>query len=356
MRNFVVIFLAMLMLILITACTEEGVNNPTSAGGLLQIRTQQLPIWEAPGSATYKLEITGGVPPYSFSLAPGSQLPQGFNIGPDGTVGGMARLLEGTSQLESPPFTIVVTDSVGTTTQKSLSIRIIEKNTVQIITTPATCILDQECDEQIATAEGGNPPYSFQSDSFIEGAPPFGTQVDINGHLTGKPSKEGEYTVGVCVKDTIGNQRCGKAVVTVEDAIQLEGTWIGNYGETETSDYCTTSNSGTLTISVTESEGEFSGTVDDTGTASAGQSSEGASCEGGGYSLSGTVEGTIVGDMLSGTMQVSNSDSSYELPFTATVTTDTMTGSYSGTGSFEGGSSKISAGSFKLTKKKTKKM
>lgn len=338
------------ILILLTACTTEqsSVSSPASPSGPLQIRTQQLPIWEAPGSATYKLDIAGGVPPYSFSA---SALPQGFNIGPDGTIGGMARLPEGTSHSESPPFTIIVTDSAGTTTQASFTIRIIEKNTIQIITTPVTCILDQQCDEQIATADGGNPPYSFQSDSFMEGAPPFGTQVDINGHLTGKPSKAGEYTVGVCVKDTIGNQRCGKAAVTVEKGIQLTGTWSGHYGETETSDYCTTSNSGTLTISVTESDGAFSGTVDDTGTASAGQSSEGASCEGGAFHLSGTVEGTIVGDTLSGTMQVSNSDSHYELPFTATLTTDTMTGSYSGTGAFDGGSSRISAGSFKLTKK-----
>ena len=317
----------------------------------LQINTRELPIWKAPGSATYKLDITGGVPPYSFSLAPGSQFPQGFNLGPDGTIGGLARLPDGTSKSESPPFTVIVKDSAGNEAQASFTIRLVEENTVQIITTPVTCVLNQHCDEQIATATGGNPPYSFQSDSLLEGAPPFGTIVDINGRLTGKPSKDGESVVGVCVKDTIGNKRCGKATVTVEKGINLAGTWSGHYGETETSDYCITANSGMLTISVTESNGAFSGTADDTGVSSASPTNSDSSCGGGSYHLSGTVSGTIVGDTLAGTMHVSGSGMSYELPFTATLTENTMTGSYSGTGSFDGGTSSISAGSFKLDKK-----
>jgi hypothetical protein len=271
-------------------------------------------------------------------------------LGPDGTIGGLARLPPGTSKKEFPPFTVIVEDSAGHTVQASFTIRLVATNTLQIITTPATCVINQECDAQIATAEGGNPPYSFQSDSFMEGAPPFGTIVDINGHLTGKPSKDGEYVVGVCVKDTLNYQRCGKATVTIEKGIKLAGTWSGHYGETETSDYCISGNSGTLTFALTESNGAFSGTADDTGVSSSSSTVSGASCEGGSYHLSGTVSGTIVGDMLSGTMHFSDADLNYELPFTATVTPDTMTGSYSGRGTFDGGSSEISSGSFRLTK------
>ena len=352
MEKWFVTFILMLALLL-NACQPVApeVKQDSSANTALQINTKELPIWKAPGAATYKLDVTGGVPPYSFSLAPGSQFPQGFNLGPDGTIGGLARLPEGTSKSESPPFTIMVKDSAGNEAQASFTIRLVEENTVQIITTPATCLLNKDCDDQIATASGGNPPYSFQSDSFLEGAPPLGTSVDINGHLTGRPSKEGEYVVGVCVKDIIGNQRCGKATVTVEKGIKLAGTWSGHYGETETSEYCSTSNSGQLTFSITESDGTFSGTADDTGVSSTSSTNGDASCEGGSYHLSGTVSGTIVGDTLTGTMHVSNADLSYELPFTATLTENTMTGSYSGTGSFEGGSSHVSAGSFKLDKK-----
>ncbi|MBI4144852.1 hypothetical protein HY493_01440 [Candidatus Woesearchaeota archaeon] len=330
-------------LVFIAACGGQG-----ATGGALQIRTTELPQWEAPGAATYKLDVVGGVPPYTFS----GTLPDGFNLGPDGTIGGMARLSPGTSKSESPPFTITVTDSAGAQAQVSLTIRLIAANTLQLITVPATCILDQQCDEEIATASGGNPPYGFQSDTFREGAPPFGTIIDINGHIVGKPSRAGEYTMGVCVTDKLRYQQCGHVVVTVEEGIQLEGTWIGAYGETETSEYCITSNEGTLTLALTEKDGAFSGTVDDSGVSSAtSQSSSDVYCEGGSYHLSGTVSGTIEGDTLSGAMRVSDADLSYELPFTATLTTDTMTGSYSGIGTFEGGSSQISAGSFRLTKK-----
>ena len=348
-KRFMIVLVGLILFI--TACAVNQPEKKLAAGqegnAALQITTKELPAWEAPGSATYKLDIVGGVPPYSFSGA----LPSGFNIGPDGTIGGMARLPEGTSHSEYPPFTITVTDSEGTTAQAPFTIRLVAKNTLQIITTPAICILNQECDEPLATAADGNPPYSFQSDSFMEGAPPFGTIVDINGHLTGKPSKDGEYIVGVCVKDKLDYQRCGKSTVTIEKGIKLAGTWIGHFGETETSDYCISSNSGVLTISVTESDGEFSGTIEDEGVSSAGEAIGDASCEGGAYKLSGTVSGTIEGDTLGGTIYVSNSDMNYELPFTATLTEDTMTGSYSGTGSFDGGSSRVSAGSFKLNKK-----
>lgn len=350
-KSLVTIIIAMLILLTACATQQKNASSTASAAGSLQITTKELPIWEAPGSATYKLEIAGGAPPYSFLLAPGSQLPEGFNIGPDGTIGGLARLTPGTSNSVSPPFTIIVTDSAGATAQATFTIRLTEKNTLQIITTPVNCVLNQPCDEQIATADGGNFPYSFQSDSLIEGAPPFGTLIEINGHLTGTPSRAGEYTVGVCVKDIIGNQRCGKAVVTVEDAIQLEGTWSGEYGETETSSYCSMSNSGTMTLAITETEGTFSGTVDDTGTSTGRALVEGVSCGTEGYHLTGTLDGTIEGDTLGGTIRVSNSEMSYVLPFTATLTTNTMTGSYSGTGTFAEDSSRISSGSFRLTKR-----
>ena len=40
------------------------------------------------GTATYKPEVTGGKPPYNFSIGDGTSLPSGFNMGPDGTIGG----------------------------------------------------------------------------------------------------------------------------------------------------------------------------------------------------------------------------------------------------------------------------
>ncbi len=67
------------------------------------------------GTATYKPEVTGGKPPYSFSIGEGTSLPSGFNMGPDGTIGGGGALAPGSSKSISQPFTFVVTDSAGNT-------------------------------------------------------------------------------------------------------------------------------------------------------------------------------------------------------------------------------------------------
>ena len=225
MKKIQLIPFILVVFLFISACqpvAPKAKKESVQSNAPLQINTKELPVWQAPGSATYKLDVAGGVPPYSFSIA--GSLPEGFNIGPDGTIGGLARLPEGTSKSDSPPFTVIVKDSAGNEAQASFTISLVEKNTVQIITTPAACTVNQDCDESIATATGGTPPYSFQSDTFMEGAPPFGTIVDVNGHLTGKPSREGVSTIGVCVKDTIGNQRCGKAVITIQPQVEPQVT------------------------------------------------------------------------------------------------------------------------------------
>jgi len=47
------------------------------------------------------------------------------------------------------------------------------------------------------------------------GATPMGTIVDLNGFLTGTPTRNGNWRVGVCVIDIIGASDCGTADVRV---------------------------------------------------------------------------------------------------------------------------------------------
>jgi hypothetical protein len=63
---------------------------------------------------------------------------------------------------------------------------------------------------RVVTATGGNPPYHFQLDSLVYGAPPIGTNVDINGFLIGKPTTSNvtQYAFSVCVADIGGHSRC----------------------------------------------------------------------------------------------------------------------------------------------------
>ncbi|MEK6886949.1 MAG: hypothetical protein AABW88_03885 [Nanoarchaeota archaeon] len=324
---------------LLISCTQQQVKTD----GSLQINTKELPNWLSGGTATFKILVTGGTPPYAFSLS--GNLPNGFNLGPDGTIGGGGSLPAGTSKKTFPPFILVVTDSKGDKAEKSFAVTIIGPS-ISIHTQLATCIVKQKCDELIATAEKGNPPYSFQSDSFAEGAPPMGMIVDVNGHILGTASKEGDYSVGVCVKDTNGNSKCGHAQVKVQAGAAVEGDWNGPYGGIEISGPCTTSNDGMFTFSLTETEESFSGSLIDEGNSV----SRTEQCSGGSYRLSGKISGTISGNTLNGIMTESGSGMSYKSPFTATLDGDTMVGSYSGTGKFsDGGSSEVS-GNFNLKK------
>ncbi|MBI4214691.1 hypothetical protein HY546_01725 [archaeon] len=334
----------------LAGCTSTSTGGAGGNGGQLRIETKELPQWEAPGAATYKLDVRGGMPPYSFALASGSQLPREFTLGPDGTIGGQARLSPGTSKSVSPPFTIEVRDSAGAVAAATYTIVIVETGLRIMPATHVTCSQYVRCDEVLATAQGGTEPYSFRSDSFAEGPPPLGMTVDLNGHLIGTPTKTGEYLVGACVVDATGHSKCTKTTVTVEKSVNITGTWTGPYGETETSDYCIIRNEGTLTLVLRASGDSFSGSADDVGApVSATPAQEGINCESTPFHHTGTAEGTAVGDTISGTIMLYNSETVITLPFTATMTEDIMTGSYDGTVAAPDWSSKLS-GSFRLVK------
>ncbi len=340
MKYVYVVLLASILIV-------SGCTTGTTTDGTLEIKSKELPQWISGGTATYKPEVTGGKPPYTFSIGDGTSLPTGFNMGPDGTIGGGGILAPGSSKSVSPPFMFVVKDSAGNTAKLSYTI-VITEPPIGIFPQEVRCTVNQRCDEVIATATRGNPPYTFQSDTFREGAPPFGTIIDVNGRLTGILTQTGEYTVGVCVKDTVSNSKCGHArvIITEENNNRINGTiWKGSYSEKETSEACVNTNSGTLTWSLKVSGDSFSGTVTDDGTTAS------STCEGaeiGSFTTSGTVTGTISGDSFTGTMVLSGAGGTYNLPVKGTITDDIIKATYTGTGTFSYGSRTTYAGSFTL--------
>jgi hypothetical protein len=62
---------------------------------------------------------------------------------------------------------------------------------------------------------GGNPPYSF-SHQFDTGFIPPGLALELNGLLRGMPTLPGNYTFGICAKDTDGNEECQTTSLTVK--------------------------------------------------------------------------------------------------------------------------------------------
>ncbi len=97
-------------ILIISGCTTKPTTDST-----LQIKSKELPQWISGGTATCKPEVTEGKPPYSFSIGDRTSLPSGFNMGPDGTIGGGGTLAPGSSKSVSQPFMFVVIDSAGNT-------------------------------------------------------------------------------------------------------------------------------------------------------------------------------------------------------------------------------------------------
>ena len=135
-------------------------------------------------------------------------------------------------------------------------------------------------------------------------------------------------------------------------------TWSGSYSETgyipgfESPEYsvppCTLTNIGTLTWIVTLSGNSFSGTVEDHVTNIA------STCEGGvgeGTAVfTGTVTGTIAIDKISGTMNTADATVGFVLPFSGTISENTITATYSGRDTLPEPPHTTYTGTFTLTK------
>jgi hypothetical protein len=94
---------------------------------------------------------------------------------------------------------------------------------------PVNCVVKVWCSRLVATAKGGAPLYHFQSDTFMNGTPPPGMGVDLNGNLSGTPSLAGTYTFGVCAVDMAAASSCTQTTITVSPATPTCSNGATNY-------------------------------------------------------------------------------------------------------------------------------
>jgi hypothetical protein len=211
-------------------------SGPVTVGingaGLFYSQNATLPAAVAgqPYSATFGAK--GGVGAIHCSLAPNSTLPSGFAL--NGCVITSTRvplLAAGTSMVITPPFTIIINDSAA----PSHMIQVTWQMTIvqpppQIIPIPRQIVEYVTTSVPVATATGGTPPYYYSSDTFMNGAPPMGMIVDLNGNLVGCPTVVGYFSFGVCVVDLGGSSKCGQTAVTVVAPFDLAINVAGNGG------------------------------------------------------------------------------------------------------------------------------
>lgn len=156
------------------------------------------------GTYSHQYQVTGGLPPYTFSVASGA-LPAGTTLSASG-------LLSGTiTTAGSYSFTVQVVDSIGDGTQLPETVQV----SVLALTGNAPAGITGSAYSYSYTATGGVTPYAY---SISTGALPPGITLNSStGAITGTPTAAGSYSWRVLVTDALG------AVAFVDDAAAISG-------------------------------------------------------------------------------------------------------------------------------------
>ena len=160
----------------------------------LLITTTSLPAGAVNNPYNATLSVTGGVPPYTWSIMKGS-LPAGLALDADSgvisgtpTTAGTSSFTVQASDSESPPATTTATFSITIQSSLLITTSSLPPGTVN---TPYSATL---------TAAGGLPPYTW---SVTSGSLPAGLSLDANsGVISGTPTTPGRSSFTVQVSDS----------------------------------------------------------------------------------------------------------------------------------------------------------
>lgn len=175
-----------------TTLTITTLNLPAGTKGVAYPSTQIL--------------ASGGTPPYTWSISSGS-LPPGLNLAPGtGAISGTP------TASGSTVFTVVVTDSAGTTASVQLTLTVNSAAAPLSITTSGTvsAVAGTSFTEALA-ATGGAPPYTWSATGL-----PAGLQVS-GSSIAGTPTAAatGTANVTLTVTDSASNTASGSLTITV---------------------------------------------------------------------------------------------------------------------------------------------
>jgi uncharacterized repeat protein (TIGR01451 family) len=147
---------------------------------------------------------SGGIPPYTWSIAAGAP--------PPGTTLSTAGVLSGTPTVHGTfNFTVQVSDSRGVTATKPFAVTIVPAPIV--ITTPSLPAGVQHAPYHASlAASGGVPPYTW---SVAGGTLPPGLTLGADGSLSGAPATLGDFTFDVRVSDTLAATSTRTFTITV---------------------------------------------------------------------------------------------------------------------------------------------
>jgi putative Ig domain-containing protein len=176
-------------------------KNPSS----LVFVTQSLTGLEVGEEYTVWLQVTGGIPSYSFAVTDG-ELPPGIEVTPLGTVNGIP------SEAGSFKFSVQATDSAKNSGEQTFIVDVAPQPDPNgpkhwpLAWNNETSALSLEVGlpyefnlQTVAT--GGTPPYKFD---IKEGSLPDGLDMTPQGDLAGTPTKAGHTRVVIGLYDAAG--------------------------------------------------------------------------------------------------------------------------------------------------------
>jgi hypothetical protein len=156
----------------------------------------QAPLPDAHTGMAYQgsLQVSGGQPPYAWTVTSGS-LPVGMSLGSTGALNG-APVAAGTFV-----FGVTVSDGVSSTASASFSLRVVTLLPLMINTTtlPAASLGSRY--QAYLQATGGAPPFNWVTRT---GSLPPGITLAGGGLLAGTPTVAGSYTFIVEVQGSFG--------------------------------------------------------------------------------------------------------------------------------------------------------
>lgn len=185
-------------------------------------------------SFSQAIQVTGGTPPYTFSLL--TSVPQGFSLSSGGVLTASIPQITYNSA-----FTVRVTDSAGNSVQRRYSLFIVPPTTPFASASPLAITSSNPTDVVLGsrnsfrlTASGGLPPYTY---SFVSGAAlpensfilpgqfrSFENDDPAPGYLIHNISTPGIYNFTVRVTDAAGNSTSRNFTQKVTSI----GFWIVN--------------------------------------------------------------------------------------------------------------------------------
>jgi uncharacterized protein (TIGR03437 family) len=178
----------------------------------LQITTTS-PLPDAAINTVYTTTLTagGGIPPYTWTL--GST---GYGL----SLGSTSGVLSGTpTQQGTLSLTISVRDSTGANAQQTFSLLVAGALTVSTVSLPNGTVGAPYA--QSLSASGGTKPYTWL---ISVGIVPPGLSLSAAGSLAGTPSKEGDSTFTVSVKDATATVAVRQFKVTIAPKLVITTT------------------------------------------------------------------------------------------------------------------------------------